>query len=286
MIKKAFLSLLLLLLVSLSLSETLDTHSSEQLDIALQRSLTTFAVARGLNGLVSVVQGTEVNLTPAGVGATFTPGELLDPVNDMVERFSWVMLMSSVSIGVQEVMLLIGKTALFKILFTLLAFFVVLQLWFRKAKTLLSFNFSLKLVLLLVLLRFSVPALVMVNELVYDSVLAQQYEHSYEEVVKTSDEVELMVKEVQRKKAKVAHERSFIERFNVSRQYDDFKVELKESVNAFIVKFNESMEGMIALITVFILNAIIIPLLALWFFVYGVGYLLRQDLAGFVESQP
>ena len=286
MIKKAFLSLLLLLLVSLSLSEPLDTHSSEQLDIALQRSLTTFAVARGLNGLVSVVQGTEVNLAPAGMGATFTPGELLDPVNDMVERFSWVMLMSSVSIGVQEVMLLIGKTALFKILFSLLALLLLLQLWIPKTRVFVSLNFNVKLVLLLVLLRFSVPALVMVNELVYESVLSQQYEHSYEEVVKTSDEVEEMVREVQKKKAKVTEERSFIERFNVSRQYDDFKVELKESVEAFIAKFNEAMEGMIALITVFILNAIIIPLLALWFFVYGFGYLLRQDLASFVESQP
>ena len=284
MIKKALLSLFLLLLVLVSLLETFDTHSSQQLDIALQRSLTTFAVARGLNGLVSVVQGTEVNISPAGMGATFAPGEILDPINDMVERFSWVMLMSSVSIGVQEVMLHLGKTEIFKISFALVTLFLLLQLWLPKVRERFSLNITLKGVLLLALLRFSVPMLVMLNEGVYNLVLASEYEHSYEEVVKTSEEVSSMVQEVQKREAKLDEERSFIERLNVTHQYEVFKQELKESVDAFIERFNAAMESMISLITVFIVNAIVIPLVALWFFVYGFAYLMRQDLESYVDG--
>ncbi len=284
MIKKALFSLFLLLLVLVSLLETFDTHSSKQLDIALQRSLTTFAVARGLNGLVSVVQGTEVNISPAGMGATFTPGQILDPINDMVERFSWVMLLSSVSISIQEVMLHLGKTDLFKISFTVVTLFLLLQLWIPKARKQFPLNITLKTVLLLVLLRFSVPLLVMLNEGVYDLVLAPQYEHSYEEVVKTSDEVSAMVQEVQNRERKLDEERSFIERFNVTKQYETFKQELRESVEAFIKRFNAAMESIISLITVFIVNSVLIPLGALWFFIYGFSYLMRQDLQVYVDG--
>lgn len=137
----------------------------------MTRSLTTFAVARGLNGLVSVIQGTEVNVSPAGVGATFAPGQLLDPVNDMVERFSWVMLMSSVSIGVQEVMLHLGKTTLFKVLFAVVTLLVLLQLWLPKVELPWRVETSFKVLVVLAVLRFSVPMLVMMNETVYMYVL-------------------------------------------------------------------------------------------------------------------
>ncbi len=277
MIKKVIISILLVFFVGLSLSESLDTKSSEQLDSALTRSLTTFAVARGLNGLVSVIQGTEVNLSPAGVGATFAPGQLLDPVNDMVERFSWVMLMSSVSIGVQEMMLHLGKTTLFKILCTVITLLFLLQLWLPKLQLPWRVEWSFKVVVVLAVLRFSVPMLVMMNEAVYTHVLEPKYEHAFNEVSKTSDEVQAMIEEVQTKQSRVEKESSFLDSFNVSQKYENYKLELKKSVDRFIDKFNDAMDSIIRLITVFIINSIIIPLAALWLFVYGLGSILRRE---------
>ena len=277
MIKKVIISILLVFFVGLSLSESLDTKSSEQLDSALTRSLTTFAVARGLNGLVSVIQGTEVNVSPAGVGATFAPGQLLDPVNDMVERFSWVMLMSSVSIGVQEMMLHLGKTTLFKILCTVITLLFLLQLWLPKLQLPWRVEWSFKVVVVLAVLRFSVPMLVMMNEAVYIYVLEPEYEQSFGEVSKTSDEVQAMIEEVQTKQSHLEEESSFLDSFNVSQKYENYKTELKKSVDQFIQKFNDVMDSIIRLITVFIINSIIIPLAALWLFVYGLGYILRRD---------
>ena len=74
-----------------------------------QRALITFALARTLNGVISAVQGTELALQPAGVGVTLTPGEVLDPINDLVERFSWIMLGATLSLGVQQVLLDVGQ---------------------------------------------------------------------------------------------------------------------------------------------------------------------------------
>ena len=63
------------------------------------------AVARTLNGVISVAQGTEVALEPGGVGVNLTVGQILDPVNDLIERFSAVMLVASSSLGLQNILL-------------------------------------------------------------------------------------------------------------------------------------------------------------------------------------
>jgi len=89
----------------LSAFSTLDNTGEGYLDGAFKRALLGFAVARGLNGVISVAQGTEFSLTPAGLGVNLTPGEILDPINDLVERFSWIMLLSSSALGVQQVLL-------------------------------------------------------------------------------------------------------------------------------------------------------------------------------------
>ena len=96
---------ILVLLALLAATPLLDQRAADNYDSLFQRALVTFALARTLNGVISAVQGTEVALQPAGVGVTLTPGEVLDPVNDLVERFSWIMLGATVSLGVQQVLL-------------------------------------------------------------------------------------------------------------------------------------------------------------------------------------
>lgn len=75
--------------------ETIAKHEAEE---ARNRVLVAFALSRTLNGVISVAQGTEIALQPAGVGVTLTAGELLDPLNDLVERFSVLALVASISL--------------------------------------------------------------------------------------------------------------------------------------------------------------------------------------------
>lgn len=55
-----------------------------------------------------MVQGTEISAAPVGVGMTFTPGQILDPLNDLIEQFSQVMLVAMVAFGVEKVLLTAG----------------------------------------------------------------------------------------------------------------------------------------------------------------------------------
>ena len=97
---RCLLSAVLLGVLAVALSGVLDRPAGRYTEAALARAMVTYGVARSLNGVISVVQETEVALSPAGVGVTLAPGQLLDPVNDLIERFSWVMLASFASCAV------------------------------------------------------------------------------------------------------------------------------------------------------------------------------------------
>ena len=86
----------------------LDLPAMQRVDSELKRALVSFATARALNAVISVVQGTEVSGQPLGFGVILTTGQVLNPVNDLVERFSHVMLTASVAFGVQKVLISIG----------------------------------------------------------------------------------------------------------------------------------------------------------------------------------
>jgi len=94
--KKLRLALALLLVCAglLANSGWLDKQGYDYTQAGLQRALITFGISRTLNGVISVAQGTEVAVEPVGIGMTFTPGQILDPVNDLVERFSTVVLVA------------------------------------------------------------------------------------------------------------------------------------------------------------------------------------------------
>jgi hypothetical protein len=92
---------LLLAAIALSWWAPLDTLARDHLEASLKNALVSFALARTLNGVISVVQGTELAFEPAGVGVVISAGEILDPLNDLVERFSGLVLIAAASLGIQ-----------------------------------------------------------------------------------------------------------------------------------------------------------------------------------------
>ena len=85
---------MLISLIALSWTQLLDQPAQAGTAATLKRALATYAIARGLNGVISVAQGTEIAIQPVGVGLTISAGEILDPLNDLVEHFSWLVLVA------------------------------------------------------------------------------------------------------------------------------------------------------------------------------------------------
>ena len=79
-----------------------------------------------------MAQGTEIAVQPIGVGLTITAGEILDPVNDLVERFSWLALVASASLGTQLLLTEIATETTISIVFSIIVGAALIALWWPK----------------------------------------------------------------------------------------------------------------------------------------------------------
>ena len=69
---KVLLSLVVVMVVILSITTQVDFSAAQIHDQALQRALAAFGIAKALNGVISLIQGTELSVTPIGIGLTFS----------------------------------------------------------------------------------------------------------------------------------------------------------------------------------------------------------------------
>ena len=268
---------MLVILVVVSSMHLVDRVSSTQLDKAFARSLTVFAIARGLNGLISVVQGTQVYVTPAGVGVNFAVGQVVDPMNDMVERFSWIMLMSSVSLGVQEIMLTFGETQAVELLFTASALFVLMMLWIPKLWHDKIFNLLFKSLVVFTFLRFVIPLLVLCNEGLFTYVLEPKYDEAKRSLEHTQKEAKLIVHKVQQNNTK--HDQRWLDSLNVKKQIENFSMKMQGLLSSLKNKFDHAIRYILTLITIFVIQSVLVPILALWAFLKIFRKFLDIDLA-------
>lgn len=64
----------------------------------------TYLAVRGLNAAVSVLKGSEFEVHPAGIGVSIAAGEVLDPLDDMTERLSDLLVLSTATVGVYRLL--------------------------------------------------------------------------------------------------------------------------------------------------------------------------------------
>jgi len=300
MYKKIFITFLLLALVQLSFIKVIDKASSEHLDNALVRSLSTFAIARGLNGLISVVQGTEIYATPAGVGVNFAVGQIVDPMNDMLERFSWVMLMSSVSLGTQKLLLELGQTQLFQGLLAMSVLALLFILWVPKLWHKQSFNFIFKSFIIFSFLRFLIPLIVLMNEGIYTYTLESKYiqsqrslSYSEEDISKVIEKVkalETASKNVPSKAPKglwnqtINYFDDLGESFNVKKYYQRLENEIEKVLLSLKNSFDNAIDDMLTLITIFIMQSVLLPLLSFWLFMKMFKNFINKDITEYLDN--
>jgi hypothetical protein len=229
------------LVAALALAGSLDRKGRSVVDGAFEQALVVFGTAKALNGVVSLAQGTEVG--PPGV--TIAVGEVLDPVNDLVERFSWIMLASITSLGIQTIFMNIVTDSVFNALLLALVAAYNLWLFFRfdrdeKARTLLF-----KLTVIIVFLRFSVPLMALANDLVYVHFVKQEYN-----IVELDKGITTISKD--------------IERFKES-EYSLFNTDYySEQIEHYKAEASAAGDHIVRLIIAFVFQTIVFPLLFLF----------------------
>ena len=262
--KRLLWTAVVVLAVAGALTGHIDRASENQAEDALKNALVTFAVARTLNGVISAAQGTEVALEPGGVGVVLSVGEVLDPINDLIERFSAVMLIAASSLGLQ--MLLLNITSWWGVsgfLFAAAAGFLVV-IWAPRSTAAQYAGPALRILLFLLFVRFAVPVLIVGTTLISDAFLAPEQEAATAILRDTTADIERINDEAQ---AVSADDQSFMDRLGemIDESLESMRVgdrlqELKESAS-------NAAEHIVSLVAIFVLQTILLPLLFLWLFI-------------------
>jgi hypothetical protein len=259
------LAILVVLGVLLAATGTADRTGREYLNNSMQRTLVTFGIARTINGVISVAQGTEVAIEPAGIGVNFAPGEILDPVNDMIERFSWVMLSATASLGLQQLLSELSEWLPVTMIYAIsgLAVLLVLLLYSRTPDGVRLL--VLRFFVLLTIARFLIPAVSVTAESIHSGFLEPRYDAAVEKLESASDrlgninQATLPAQQVIPEESGVLDSlRHFIDSAQTSLDVES-RLEQYKEVAADIT--NTSVE----LIVIFLFQALLLPLAVVWF---------------------
>lgn len=162
------------ILVAITWLPITDHIADADIDAGFNRALVSFGIAKGLNMVISLLQSTQFSAQPLGVGIAISPGELLDPINDLVEQFSNVMLLATVAFGIQKILIGIGGHVLVK---SLLSAFGIAAAWFVFKDRPVPYWLKNALILI-VLVRLAVPAATVMSNSAYQVFLEPQYQAS------------------------------------------------------------------------------------------------------------
>lgn len=281
---KIFISLVLLLVLLISLLFGVDESAMKLQDEALTRSFAAFGLAKALNAVISLLQGTELSITPVGIGLNFSVGEVLDPFNDMVERFSWVMLFASISLSVQKLLLVLSAKLFIQLALILSVLVTVSVLWIKKIQNDRLLGYAIKTLLFILLLRFSAVLFVYSSEFIYTSTLQVEYE-SATQVVKNTQE---KLQELENTNTKVILSQENLGFFDgMGARYDKIveSFNISKKLQALESNIEEASLKIVTLITIFVVQSILLPLLYLWLMLASIKFIFKVDMKSVIQRQ-
>lgn len=230
----------------------------------LTRALVTFAIARTLNGVISTAQGTELSLEPGGVGVNFHIGEILDPINDLIERFSVVMLVSTSSLGLQNVLL--GMTAWWGIsaLLSAAAIAALMAHWAPQSIPI-STRIAQRWLLIVGLVRFAIPVLMITSTLLFNSFLAEEHAAATQALEQTGTDIEAIAE--QATPPPPEEDASLVDQLGNMLGEGLRSLNARERIEELRSRVADAVEHIINLIVIFVFQTVLLPLAFLWFVV-------------------
>ena len=244
-------ALSIIMLISITIGAVfLQPVSKDFMTDTLKKASLTFAGARAINALVSVAQkietGGSVKLLGTGGSASLAPFEWLDPLNDLVERFSLVMLACCVAMGIllflNQVMPWLGLAVLLPIAIVLLMLSIGLRKW-RPGGGRRLFRAGYKMLAITAVAALMVPVMAGINFLAYAMFLEPTYESASISMDSTRDTLSAIKPDG-----------------GILESVDRFQ----QQVSRIKIKIEAVINHILDLIMVFLIQTILLPLVTFW----------------------
>lgn len=251
----------------------LDTRAETYLNDTLIKASAAFAAAKGINAVISLIQESTVNLQPFGVGVDVAAGQVLDPINDLVERASWIFLASMTSVGIQKFLIMVTPWFTVEVMLPLALVLILVSLWRPQLAGHRPARIATRILIAAIVLRLMIPVSALTYQYVYDRFLKDDYQTDMtamqatnEHMVGLSADMD-MLGSIEKGNKETAEEKGFTLRDLTPGTYWDKATAFRERITTGIAQVRDAAldtgDRLVRLITLFVIQTMVLPLLTI-----------------------
>jgi ABC-type multidrug transport system fused ATPase/permease subunit len=239
-----------------------DDLSQKFFENTITKAAVAYASVRVVNATVSIIQESKLQIEPGGVGVSLAVGQVLDPLNDMAERLSNVLVMAITSLGVQKLAYEISITTTPFILGILLFIFSI-TLWIKSPKIERLQLFMVQISLLLFIARLCLPISALANHYIYENFFESKIQESKKALQITKIDINTLAD------MNIQNDDGFWNKITTTTQsLRDKTTKLQEAFSYILENASQLIENLITLtflyIGIFLIQVILLPIATFW----------------------
>ncbi len=257
------LSLVLFFLPGLKLP-VLDTTTDAYFSEAITKAGVAYATCRLVNASVSVIKESKLQLEPAGLGLSLAVGQIADPIDDMTERLSDVLVAAITSIGVQKLAYEISVSVAPPV-FGAFLFALTLLIWTQGDTFAPLKKVIVQILIITAIARFCLPVSSMANGLIHQHFFSEKIAAANQELSLVSSELDKLkdssLPEIKGVFGTIGNSAAFLKQKSMA---------FNSGVATFVNNMGRIIENLLQLTfiysAVFLIQVILLPLLTFWLF--------------------
>lgn len=254
----------------------LDSNADDYFEQAMSKATVAYGTTRIINASVSILKDSEVHAEPGGIGLSLAIGEILDPIDDMTERVSDVLITAIVSLGIQKLIFELGITIIPKLLALVIVLYTILA-WinYKGAERVNYFLVRFGVVILVV--RLFLPFSALVNDVLNISYFDGKIDLAKEELEYYSSEITTVAD------IEFPDGEGFWETVTNSAEFlTDTSIKFKDALIAVIDNATGIVDSLLKLTWIyfglFVIQVILLPMGMFWLMVKLINNIFDTDL--------
>lgn len=152
---------------------SIDQKADGYFTSAITKAGLAYATCRAVNASVSILKDSDLQLEPAGIGVSLAIGQVLDPIDDMTERLSNILVTAIASIGIQKLIYEISISVAPPLVAVLLLILSPLLLLSHTRMENLQ-TYITRVMILIIIARVCLPISAVINDYVYRQFFEEQ----------------------------------------------------------------------------------------------------------------
>ncbi len=254
------------------LDASTDTYFRE----AITKAGVAYATCRVVNASVSIVKESHLELEPAGIGVSLAVGQALDPIDDMTERLSDVLVTAITSLGVQKLAYEMSVSLAPPILAVFLLALSIL-IWFKNERIARFKKGAMGMLIIIVVARFCLPMSSVANTFLQKHFFADQISEATNELSLVSARLDKIkdfsLPEIDGVLKTIENSASFLKQKSM---------EFKDAIGITASHMGDIIENLLQLtflyVGVFLIQVIILPLLTFWLLIKTINFFLATNI--------